>query len=567
VLELADCLPDDTTVWSKYCQCWITLGGFSVLECSNSSMLELPANFNSSLAWSYVNLVGSSVSRLRKYSFKFLRLAENATIAMSGVQSFDEDAFSFNMNLAGGRFRLLLDKCSLRTLSSSAAFRSLRISELECRECFVDQIDPRSFNDTHIEALVFRRASADSLSPFVRPFFFFTLNVRIRKLQFVDIYDTYRANSGYFQLDSYVLSRALFAHLEELELKNTYVDALDSNAFEQLPRLRVIRFENVRLKSIVIDYLSSIEAMGEWTSTWLSSLATLERVYLGREQLNELGFRFDDDAYVCYFAHEPVANPDRVVYLYDAGDSSSGLRCTCSIYAIYWRSAEALRSLLANDDPDALRYVPECVRKLFTGAVVDPQQQLLNLFNRCTNNNTDSLEQYCINKHTQTTTTTTTTTTTRTIATMTTSSTINIVSTTNTTQMLATSNNSVDSTATNSITSSSSTTSTTTFTSTSTTPSTTTTTASTTTSSPDSLAAQLSNISSFLTVIIVLISITLVLGVGGGVAFLYITRKLPFIKFNSVRPNPTNESVSANPVQIELQPVGMMQSYPQAQGS
>lgn len=162
---------------------------------------------------------------------------------------------------------------------------------------------------------------------------------QIRQLKISNVRDIFSNNSPIrkFVLDDLLLSPVLFSELEELEIVNTRVDYIISNSMSQLTNLRVVKLENVNLRSIINHYFDEelpaivdeyqIIEFNEPRVNWLS-MRTLERVYFGREGK---AFEFKDED-LCFFAG---MSPNTTVYLYDNIDSPSGVRCTCTIYWIY----------------------------------------------------------------------------------------------------------------------------------------------------------------------------------------------------------------------------------------
>lgn len=152
-----------------------------------------------------------------------------------------------------------------------------------------------------------------------------------------NVRDIFSVNSPIrkFVLDDLLLNPLLFADLIELEILNTRIDYILSASLSLLPNLRVVRLENVNLRSIIDHYfdeelpaLADENLMIDYTDdrvNWLSN-RNLDKVYLGRDRF-ELG---DDD--LCYFAG---MSPNTTVYLYDNIDSAAGVQCTCTIYWIY----------------------------------------------------------------------------------------------------------------------------------------------------------------------------------------------------------------------------------------
>lgn len=160
---------------------------------------------------------------------------------------------------------------------------------------------------------------------------------QVRYLKISNVRDIFSVNSPIrkFVLDDLLLNPLLFSELVELEILNTRIDYILSASLSLLPNLRVVRLENVNLRSIITHYfdeelpvIADENQMVEFADdriNWLSN-RNLDRVYLGRDGVELV----DED--LCYFAG---LSPNTTIYLYDNIDTAAGVRCTCTIYWIY----------------------------------------------------------------------------------------------------------------------------------------------------------------------------------------------------------------------------------------
>ena len=184
-----------------------------------------------------------------------------------------------------------------------------------------------------------------------------------------------------------MLNEFVFADLEELEIVNTFIDYIESNVLLELTNLRVVRLENVRLKSIVKSYLSDF-ALGPFdyndpSMSWLAN-EKIDEIFVGREHLNELGFKFENE-FLCYFAG---LSPKAKFYIYDAIDFNEGIECTCTLLWIYSLS-NSFESLLHSSSPYSM-YITKCIRKLGT------KENVENELNKClAENEIPATLEYC----------------------------------------------------------------------------------------------------------------------------------------------------------------------------
>lgn len=151
---------------SVYCRCSFE-GRVNYLECSNSSMNQLPDSFSSQFDWDFVTFVGSPIYILRTNSFKQLRLRPNATLVVSNVIELGTDLFSSSM-VFDGLFRFVVKNSSMLTLAASFPFRGMNFSELVFQNDNFDVVSIGAFDGTFVDRMIIDGADPKSMSPFFR---------------------------------------------------------------------------------------------------------------------------------------------------------------------------------------------------------------------------------------------------------------------------------------------------------------------------------------------------------------------------------------------------------------
>ena len=401
-----DCLPFDLVdpQWGKYCTCSLS-PDLNILQCSNSSIEQVPSDFRTrtNVSWSYVTFAGSSISELNSDSFRFLRLRENATLVFQNIRTFRSDIFSPDL-IYENKFRLLIRNSSMGSLAFQQPFRQRSYSELTLEDCaFETRIPLSNFLGCNIDVFQIKAPKEDS-SLFIRPAPAFQ-EIFIKKFRILDAYDVFRrTQDGFFGLDGTNLNFFMLQYTEELEVANTQLDYIQPGALAELSFLKTIRLENVHIKSVIKAYFDSLVEDGSSQAgfddplvNWVAK-ESLERIYLGREHLNPLGFEFEDE-FLCFFAG---LRPQTRVFIYDSIDFKDGIRCTCTVYWLYHQID--LSDVLATD-PDS-RYIPKCIRDLAT------KENVNMMLGQClASANLGNPLEYCRTVPTTTQTSTTTTTT------------------------------------------------------------------------------------------------------------------------------------------------------------
>lgn len=151
---------------SIYCHCSFE-SVINYLECSNSSINQLPSSFASQFDWDFVSFVGSSISVLQSNSFRYLRLKQNATLVVSNIVEFNTDIFSTSI-IYDRQFRFIVQNSSLLSLAGSFVFRETNFSELIFQNCDFDLVTIGAFDGTFIQKLIFEGADSKSMSPFFK---------------------------------------------------------------------------------------------------------------------------------------------------------------------------------------------------------------------------------------------------------------------------------------------------------------------------------------------------------------------------------------------------------------
>jgi len=356
-------IPLDTTkTICDYCEC--SFNKFlNILECNNDSLITTPPNFdvNSSIQFDYVSLVGSSIKKLNTNEFKNLRLKENATIVVSNINEFESNLFSESL-IYTKQFSFIVYNSSLLSLYFREPFKKVNISRLEFINCnLTEPILTSGFIDSFINVLSISEPIDGSLSPSFSRLFFG--KIHIFKFEIKDAFNIYRLSEKQFGIDFQMLNNKMFEYLEELEIKNTYLDYIQSNAFNFLLNLKVVRLENVNLKNIIefyfleLNFLETID-FNDQSINWMAN-NQIERVYFGREQFSEFDFNYENE-YLCYFAG---LNENKRVFIYDSIDFFiiSNFECTCTIYWLYSK-LDDLELVLKNDYDS--RYIPNCIKDL-----------------------------------------------------------------------------------------------------------------------------------------------------------------------------------------------------------
>jgi hypothetical protein len=371
----------DSILNSQYCTCKFDTF-ISVLECSNPLLTETLSSYKSDHRWNYVTFQGSSIQKFQPNSFKNLRLASNATLLLDRVQLLD-DIF-LNDTEYDNQFRLIIQNSDLNNLQIKFPFRYTNFSSLEFNYCkFSNLIFNRAFEGSNIDRLVIRRSNQESLAPYFQQNYLKTIP-SIKRFELLDVYDIFRNNSEYgLILDNSLLNNVLFNDLEELKIKNTFLDSIDNFPFEKLDKLRIVHFENVNLKKVVENFydqnLFGDQGSDFETTNWLSKIKS-GKIFLGHEFYNQ--FKFENE-YLCYFLN---ISEQVTLYIYDNLDSPNGVECTCSLYMIYRNlDFENLNQIHGSEN---LRLIPNCIQKLSS------QQNLNRELDKCFKDSTDPLN-YC----------------------------------------------------------------------------------------------------------------------------------------------------------------------------
>lgn len=321
----------------------------NILQCDN---LTRPlTDFSSSVPFDYVNLMDIG-GHLSTNSFPNLNLAPYASLILSNIDTFDDNVFR-DINYTD-QFRLVLINSSMDSLSFAEPFAFTNFSVLELQECsFGNRMSAGAFNGARVDTLIINKVRSDSLVFSFRPSF--TPNPpSIRRLRILDIYDTFKKNPNVeiFGLDSFFMNQIVFQDLEEIEIRNTWLEYLDEGAFFGLNNLKVVRLENVHLFDVIQRFYQFTLLMGYVPeNNWIYGV---QKVYMGHEF--DQRFKFEDE-FLCYFLNQ---KSETSVFIYDSLDSEDGLECTCTIYWIY-QNYQFENSSAYGDD---LKYVPQCIKKL-----------------------------------------------------------------------------------------------------------------------------------------------------------------------------------------------------------
>ena len=389
VLTLFDnCLPFDLTNNNNNCKCSFVNDNLNILDCnSNKMMTQIPTNFssNNSIEWSYISFIDTSIRNLT-FNLPELNIQQNGSLIFDRIEYFDNDLFINNLNK---KFSLIIQNSSFSSLLIKYPFRNVNLTRLELNEFYFDsnRISIRAFEGSNIDRLIFDRANLSSFSPLFKRELIFN-PPHILKLEIKNIYDTFKKNSltNLFGLDSLFLNEILFGDLVELEIKDTWIDYIEPEALSLLVNLKILRLENVNLKSIINYYFNSVNTFdlidfNDPNVNFLSN-QNLEKVYLGREIYSPTKFKFDNES-ICFFAG---LTSNTTVFIYDNLDYSNGIECSCTIYWIY-RFIDFENDLIYNLNND-YKYVPKCVKLLNSTTNVDAK------LNECFNLN-GFPDQFC----------------------------------------------------------------------------------------------------------------------------------------------------------------------------
>ncbi len=194
------------------------------------------------------------------------------------------------------KFRLRIENSSLESLAFNNPFVETNYFSIEFVDCyFGNWISTNAFVNTNIDLMLIKSPKQNSKSPFFRRSTLFGY-INVKALKIHEAFDIFRKNSltNSFGIDQLLLNTYLFKELEELEIKNTFVDFIDSNTLSQFNNLKLIRLENVYLKNVIENYFVDLsliiqtknESFVDFTDksiNWLSN-EKIERVYLGRER-------------------------------------------------------------------------------------------------------------------------------------------------------------------------------------------------------------------------------------------------------------------------------------------
>ena len=353
--QISNCLKPDISSENEpasKCKCFLISLQLNTLECTDPTMTQIPIDFSTdnNIEFGYVNFVGSSIKIMSKNQFKNLRLSQDATIILSGIEEFEDDVFS-NGLVSSTPFRLVIMQSSLFSLYFNSPFRRATFTQLEFVNFTLQlPIQTTNFAGSMIDTLIFKSPNQNSISPFFTPQPFLEKST-IRKLKIENARDIFKKNSdnNRFGIDNGLLNNKVFAELNELEIINTNVDFIESFIFTQelnYKSLNTVRFENIGLKELITKEVS----ISYEEPNWLSS-TRLKRVYLGHEV--DSRFQFLDE-YLCYFVD---LNPEITIFMYDNLDSSDGISCTCTVYWIY----RNFDFSILNSDPDS-KYIPKCLK-------------------------------------------------------------------------------------------------------------------------------------------------------------------------------------------------------------
>jgi hypothetical protein len=330
----------------------------NVLECSNELLNQALSDYSTNFKWNYVSFLGASVQSIRTNSFENINLAENATIILENVELSESDIFS-NDTLKEVKFRLVIQNSSLNSLGFMYPFRFARLSQLEFIDCFFDErFAVLAFDGVQVDAFLIKKVQAQSQSPLFR-FGRTTKTPVIRKLQLINIYETFSQNSfiNLFAIDGSFLNTNVFSGLEELEIRNTRIDQIDGEIFTLLKKLKTVRLENVNLTNVIEGYYSILfdSNNDQQLTHWISSNTSIQKVFLGHEFSQSFNF---ENKFLCYFLEQTEAT---TVFIYDNLDTPSGVECTCTIFWIYRYFDFVNTEQKYGDD---LKYIPNCIKKM-----------------------------------------------------------------------------------------------------------------------------------------------------------------------------------------------------------
>ena len=165
---------------SRFCTCSFH-ASFNFLECTNSSIEQIPDDLASQYKWDYVSFgsggdgQGANTKNnlaLRTNSFQRLSLKANATIVVTNLVELGSDIFSQSL-ITDGQFRFVIQNSILFSLGRNLAFRGANLSQIEFKDSNLDEISVGAFDGAIIEKFIINGANPQSLSPFFKVRFSF----------------------------------------------------------------------------------------------------------------------------------------------------------------------------------------------------------------------------------------------------------------------------------------------------------------------------------------------------------------------------------------------------------
>lgn len=183
-------------------------------------------------------------------------------------------------------------------------FQRTNFTELDFNGCSLGTwIVVSGFIDSNINTLTIRNPSEGSRNPMFRRGSLIG-DINIKRFRILNAFGTFSRNSptGFFAIDQLLMNYFMFKELEELEITNTVIDFIEPSSLLPLGKLKILRLENVGLKSIMLAYFDRFKPMGgiEFENEKFSLMANgkLKEIYLGHED-NETWL---DIEVICYFA-------------------------------------------------------------------------------------------------------------------------------------------------------------------------------------------------------------------------------------------------------------------------
>lgn len=153
---------------TNLCKCSF-IDNVNILECSDPLLTEIPSDFgwsDNQIEWDYVSFIGSSIKMINQKAFKNLKLKENATLIIGNIIEFKNDIFSDETFYYDNKFRFVIEKSDLSSLSVFSPFGKVNFSELAFVECLHNAYPQGLFEQVNIDLFTIKSANPSSPSPF-----------------------------------------------------------------------------------------------------------------------------------------------------------------------------------------------------------------------------------------------------------------------------------------------------------------------------------------------------------------------------------------------------------------